>query len=126
FVRAHIEGGVRPGAMLVPQRAVQLSQQGASVMIVGPDDTALSRPVTLGDMRGDSWIVLDGLEAGDRVIIDGLQKVQPNQPVRIAAPGEGSATEAADSAPGASGDRRSAGQRAPISTKPPEERPSAQ
>jgi len=86
FVRARIEAGVRPGALLVPQRAVKLGQQGANVMVVGPDQIAVSRDVKLGDLQADSWVVLEGLHAGDRVIVDGLQKVQPDQPVRIAAP----------------------------------------
>lgn len=83
FVRAHIEAGVRPEAVLIPQRAVQISQQGASVMIVGADDTAAVRPVQLGRMHEGSWVVLEGIEPGERVIVEGLQRVQPGQPVRI-------------------------------------------
>ena len=53
------------------------------------DATAMSsRPARskLGDLQGGSWVVLDGLKAGDRVIVDGLQKIQPGSPVRIAQP----------------------------------------
>lgn len=82
FVRARIEAGVRPNAFVVPQRAVTLTAKGASAMIVGNDDVVVARPITVGDLRGGSWVVLSGLEAGDRVIVDGLQKVQAGSKVR--------------------------------------------
>jgi membrane fusion protein (multidrug efflux system) len=84
FVRARIEAGVRPNSYLIPQRAVQLRRNGAAVMIVAPDNTAVAREIRIGELRGDSWTVLGGLQAGDRVIVDGLQKVRPGAPVRIA------------------------------------------
>src|SRR5690606_5316831 len=80
FVRVRVEVGVRPNVTMVPQRAVLISEQSASVMIVGPERTAEPRPIELGDMRDGNWVVLAGLEAGDRVIVDGLQRVQPGQP----------------------------------------------
>jgi membrane fusion protein (multidrug efflux system) len=98
FVRARIEAGVRPNSYLVPQRAVQLSPQGASVLIVDEKDTVEFRKVTLGDLRGDLWLVREGLTPGDRVIIEGLQKVQPGVPVRIA-PGKGSPAPAVGERP---------------------------
>jgi membrane fusion protein (multidrug efflux system) len=52
-------------------------------MIVGPNDVVEGRAVTVGDLRAESWVVLSGLAAGDRVIVDGLQKVQAGQPVRV-------------------------------------------
>jgi membrane fusion protein (multidrug efflux system) len=85
FVRVRIEAGVRPRGLLVPQRAVTVAPQGASVMVVGAKDVVTNRPVTLGDLHGGSWIILSGLATGDRVVTDGLQKVQPGKPVRIAA-----------------------------------------
>jgi len=81
FVRARVVVGVRPDVTLIPQRAVLFSEQGASVMVVGPENQAMPRPVELGEMREGSWAVLAGLEAGDRVIVDGLQRVQPGQRV---------------------------------------------
>jgi len=84
FVRARIEAGVNPNGILVPQRAVQLASQGASVMTIGPNNVATPRPVKLGEMRGGQWEIRSGLKPGDRVITDGLQKVQPGAPVRIA------------------------------------------
>jgi membrane fusion protein, multidrug efflux system len=87
FVRAHIEAGVRPNSYVVPQRAVQLTPQGASVLVVDQKNTVENRKVALGDLQGDSWLVREGLQPGDRVIVEGVQKVQPGSPVRIAQPG---------------------------------------
>jgi membrane fusion protein (multidrug efflux system) len=83
FVRARIEAGVRARGLLVPQRAVTVTPQGASVMVVGAKDVAESRPVKVGALEGGSWQIQSGLAGGERVIVDGLQKVQPGQPVRV-------------------------------------------
>jgi membrane fusion protein (multidrug efflux system) len=85
FVRVRIQAGVRPRELLIPQRAVTVTPQGASVMVVGAGDVAENRPVKVGELRGGSWVILSGLAAGDRVIVDGLQKAQPGKPVRVAA-----------------------------------------
>lgn len=82
FVRARIEAGVNPSGITVPQRAVQLSSQGASVMVVGPKNTVAPRPIKVGELRGSQWVVLDGLKSGDRVVTDGLQKLQPGMTVK--------------------------------------------
>lgn len=85
FVRARIEAGVRADAIFVPQRAVIVTPQGANVMVVGAKDIVEARPVKVGALAGGSWTILDGLRPGERVVVDGLQKVQPGQPVRVAA-----------------------------------------
>lgn len=82
FVRIRIDAGVRGAGLLVPQRAVTVTPQGATVMVVGADEVVAIRPVTLGGLQGSSWLILTGLAPGDRVIVDGLQKAQPGQPVR--------------------------------------------
>lgn len=87
FVRARLSIGTRPNGILVPQRAVQVTPQGGSVMVVGAKNVAEIRPVKLGELLGGSWIITEGLRQGDRVIVSGQQKVQPGQPVRIAQPG---------------------------------------
>jgi membrane fusion protein (multidrug efflux system) len=98
FVRARIDAGVRASGVLIPQRAVTVSPQGATVLVVGAKDVVASRPVKVGDLQGDSWVILDGLANGDRVIVDGLQKAQPGQPVRVTtAPAAGPPNVAADS-----------------------------
>jgi len=85
FVRARIEAGVRPNNFLIPQRAVQLSPDGASVFVVDEKNTVSARMIKTGALQGDSWTVLEGLKDGDRVIVEGLQKIQPGMPVTIAA-----------------------------------------
>ena len=94
FVRARIEVGIRPHGFWIPQRAIQLNPAGATVLVVAEGDTIAPRPVKLGEQRGDKWIVLEGLEDGDRVVVDGIQKVQPGAPVRVVSadePSEGPA-----------------------------------
>src|SRR3546814_16177500 len=65
------------------QRAVKLAEDAASVMVLDAKNVATPRPVTLGTMVAGQWAILDGLKTGDRVIVDGLQKVQPGAPVRV-------------------------------------------
>lgn len=98
FVRARIEVGIRPHGFWIPQRAVQLSPAGASVMTIAAGDVVEPRPVKLGDQRGDQWIVLEGLADGDRVVVDGLQKIQPGAHVRVVSDDEpaASATQPAE------------------------------
>jgi len=84
FVRARIASGVLPGAFLVPQPAVQVGEQGASVLVVGKDNLVEVRPVEAGELQGGSWVVKGGLAAGDRVIVSGLQMIRPGMPVRVA------------------------------------------
>jgi membrane fusion protein, multidrug efflux system len=87
FVRARIQAGTRPGGTLVPQRAVRVTQEGATVMVLGQGNKAELRKVKVGELQGSNWAVTEGLKAGDKVIVDGLQKVQPGQPVTVAKPG---------------------------------------
>ena len=89
FVRARIETGVVANGITVPQRAVTLTDRGASVMVVGPNNIATPRPIVIGEQNGGDWIVKSGLKPGDRVIVNGLQKVRPGAPVTIAPPARG-------------------------------------
>lgn len=86
FVRARILAGSRPNGVLVPQRAVKLAANIASVMIVDAKNQVVVRNVKLGAIQNGQWSILEGLKSGDRVIVDGLQKVQPGQAVRIGKP----------------------------------------
>ena len=99
FVRARIEAGVRPDGILVPQRAVQLTTGGGNVMVVDPKGVATPRPVKVGELRGSQWEIRSGLKPGDKVITDGLQKVQPGAPVRIAGAEAGTASAKPSAAP---------------------------
>lgn len=82
FVRARVEAGVQASGLLVPQRAVTVSPQGATVLVVGARDIVESRPVTVGALQGGSWSIVSGLKPGERVIVDGLQKAAPGKPVK--------------------------------------------
>ncbi len=86
FVRVILRGAQRPNAIAVPQRAVMEGPQGKLVYVVGKDGKAEPRPVTLGEWSGTDWIVLSGLAAGDKVIVDGLVKVFPGAPVQVGDP----------------------------------------
>jgi membrane fusion protein (multidrug efflux system) len=78
FVRARIDEGVDDNAMLVPQIGVTHDPKGqATALIVGPDNKVAARPLQLRGTSGDEWIVEGGLNDGDRVIVDGVQKAQP-------------------------------------------------
>ena len=82
FVRARVEAGVQANGLLVPQRAVTISPQGATLRVVGAKDMVESRPVVVGSLQGGSWVIQSGLAAGERVIVDGLQKAAPGKPVK--------------------------------------------
>jgi membrane fusion protein (multidrug efflux system) len=112
FVRVILRGAQRPDAVAVPQRAVMESPQGKMVYIYTPGKepnqfVALPRPVKVGEWTGSDWIITEGLQAGDRVIVDGLAKIffpgapvtmgEPNAPppgAPGAAPGKGEARKA--------------------------------
>lgn len=76
YVRIRVEQARRRGAITVPQRAVLRAQDGrAQVYVLSADDTAVARDVTLGQVQNGAWLVEAGLSAGDRVVVDGVQKV---------------------------------------------------
>ena len=88
FVTAYLKGSTRPGAIVVPQLAVQQGSNGHLVYVVKQDGTAEVRPVVVGDYYGEKEIViLSGLRAGDRVVVDGVLRVVPGQPVKLVEPG---------------------------------------
>ncbi|MDF3828676.1 efflux RND transporter periplasmic adaptor subunit [Pseudocitrobacter sp. 2023EL-00150] len=78
FVRARVDEGVQPDAMLVPQQGVTRTPRGdATVMVVNNDSAAETRNVIATQAIGDQWLISDGLKTGDKVIVSGLQKVHP-------------------------------------------------
>ena len=85
FAKARVVSGVVSNGILVPQAAVTRDPQGnATVMIVAPGDKAEVRQITVAQTVGDQWLVTGGLQSGDRVIVEGLQKVRPDAPVKPA------------------------------------------
>src|SRR5258705_8223511 len=84
FVRVILRGATRPNAITVPQRAVLEGPQGKFVYVVDEKGTAQPRPLEVGDWAGDAWIVNKGVQPGDKVIVEGLMRLGPGAPVRIA------------------------------------------
>jgi membrane fusion protein (multidrug efflux system) len=83
FVRARLEEGVNAQAMLVPQQGVTRNPQGqATALVVGADQKVALRPIQATRTLGSNWVVEGGLTPGDRVIVAGVQKVQPGATVR--------------------------------------------
>ena len=82
-IRAAVE--VKRGAILVPQRAVQELQGIQNVAVVGAGDSVDIRQVRAGDRVGTLWVVDSGLSAGDRIVVEGLQKVRPGAVVKAEA-----------------------------------------
>ncbi len=82
FVRARLEEGTLPDSILVPQRGVTRNQTGeATALVVGAQNKVERRQFKTARAIGDAWLVADGLKAGDRVIVEGLQKVRPGTAV---------------------------------------------
>ena len=87
YVRAILNEGVDDQAILLPQRALLRDAKGnPTTYVVNAENKVEIRPLKVGRTQGDSWVVLDGLKAGDKVIVEGLQKIRPGSPVRIAEP----------------------------------------
>ncbi|MHB8987827.1 MAG: efflux RND transporter periplasmic adaptor subunit [Desulfobulbia bacterium] len=84
FVRAVVQEGVSEQAILVPQRGVSRNPKGeAMVMVVGADEKVEQRVIKVSRTVGDNWLVSDGLQAGERVILEGIQKARPGTQVKV-------------------------------------------
>ncbi len=83
YVRARLKGAVRPAAILVPQRAVQQGGKGHFVWVVSKEGKAELRPVVVGDWLQESWFVSEGLHAGDRLVVDGAQRLTQGATVTV-------------------------------------------
>jgi membrane fusion protein (multidrug efflux system) len=87
YVRAVLGNAVRENAILVPQRAVARDPKGnATAMVLGTDDKVAARPVKVSRSIADQWLVDEGLAPGERVIVEGLQKVKPGALAKGVAP----------------------------------------
>ena len=113
YVRAVIGGGVRNGAVLVPMQGIARDAKGdTSAMVVNPQGKVEVRPVKVSRALGDKWLVEDGLKAGDKVIVEGLQKIAPDMPVQATEQGSDAAK------PAATAGSQGAAAPAPASTAP--------
>ena len=96
FVRAVLGSGVRPNALLVPMQGIARDPKGdTSAMVVDAEGKVAVRPVKVSRTIGDKWLVEDGLKAGDKVIVEGLQKIGPGMPVQATEKGAEAAKPAA-------------------------------
>ena len=82
YVRVRLEQAVREGAITIPQRSIVRTQDGkAQVYVIAAENTAEARDVVLGETVGSDWLVLSGLKAGEKIAVDGVQKLQPGAKV---------------------------------------------
>ena len=105
YVRVELRVGERPNAVLVPQKAVVKMPNAHIAWVVGADNRIERRDLVVGEWAGDEWIIEKGLVAGERVVVDGVQRVQPGMavdPVPVttaAATGQGAAAAAKAAVP---------------------------
>jgi len=81
FARVRVNLGKKPNCITVPERAMIELQGKTFVWVVGEDGKASQRPVTAGEQVGSSFIILEGLQAGEKIIVEGVQKVREGAPV---------------------------------------------
>lgn len=82
YVRVRLEQAQATNAMLLPQQAVTRSAQGDTVMVVAADGKVAPRKIKVGDSQNNQWVVLEGLQAGEQVMVDGFQKLRGPAPVK--------------------------------------------
>lgn len=96
FVRAVVGSGVRPDGLLVPMQGIARDAKGnTSAMVVDDEGKVAVRQVVVSRTIGDKWLVESGLKAGDKVIVEGLQKIGPGMPVQATEKGAETAKPAA-------------------------------
>jgi membrane fusion protein (multidrug efflux system) len=102
FVRVELKVGERPDALLVPQRAVVKVPNGHVAWVVGADNRIERRDLVVGEWSGEDWVIEKGLAAGERIVVDGIQRVSPGLVVVPVAASTPAAIPAAAPAGGAS------------------------
>jgi len=85
YVRVVVEQARYPDGFLIPQQAITRSENGDTLLLVGPDNVVGVRAVTIAGSRDNDWIVTEGLEAGEQVVVEGTQKIRAGTVVQIAA-----------------------------------------
>ena len=81
FVRIRLKGYIRTGAILVPQRAVQQGPKGTFINVVGAEDKIEVREVQATSWKGSDWLIEEGLQQGERVVVEGFHRIQPGMQV---------------------------------------------
>ena len=82
YVRVKLEQGVRSGTITVPQQAVMRTADGSVVMSINAEGKVIPKPVKTGGAYGTRWIITSGLDLGDQIIVEGLQKAKPGATVK--------------------------------------------
>jgi membrane fusion protein (multidrug efflux system) len=85
YVRVRLTGAIRPNAIIVPQRAVQQGAKGHFVWVVNAQNKAELRPVVVGEWKGEGWLINEGLDNGDKVVVDGGVRLSAGADVKAAA-----------------------------------------
>lgn len=99
YVRAQVDMGQRPQGILAPQQAITRDPKGQAIaMVVNAEDVVEARVLGASRTLGDQWLVDEGLRAGERVIVEGLQKVRPGMQVRVVEAATSSSQPAAPAA----------------------------
>ena len=108
FVRVRVPVGTIPNALLVPDRALGIDQRGHYLLLVDQNEQVEQRPVQIGALLGDLRVITQGLEASDRVVVDGIQRAIPGNKVAPkevaltppdAAPADGPSTTPSEGTP---------------------------
>lgn len=82
YVRAMLNTGTDPHAILVPQKAITRNAKGQAIaMVIGAESKVEARVVTTAEVINHQWRIIDGLKVGDQLIVEGLQKIRPGAPV---------------------------------------------
>ncbi|MCL1985522.1 MAG: efflux RND transporter periplasmic adaptor subunit, partial [Betaproteobacteria bacterium] len=109
FVRVFLDGAMLKNAVLVPQKAVLHTQKGDLVMVVNKENLIEAHAVQVADSIGKNFLIEKGLAAGERIVLEGVLKSRPGQPVRIddgaQTPSSGASAKEAQSKPGASAEQ---------------------
>jgi len=82
FARIRVDLGSRTNSILVPERAITELQGKNFVWVVSPDNKTSQRGVQVGNQVGDNLLITEGLQSGDRIVVEGLQKVRDGAPVK--------------------------------------------
>jgi membrane fusion protein (multidrug efflux system) len=82
FGRIRMDLGARADSILVPERAIAELQGKTFVWVIGSDNKATQRAVKVGNQIGENFLILEGLKSGDRIVVEGLQKVREGAPVK--------------------------------------------
>ena len=99
FARVRVDVGTRKGCIEVPERAIVELQGKTFVWVVNKDNTTNQRPVKIGETNGSNIIVTEGLNAGERIILDGVLKAREGAPITPVTAAQLAAAKAAPAAP---------------------------